>query len=175
MAAQRKADFTAHFTGPVYGVGLLFIFFPILDTIAQVWPPSVGSPSWRYGIIGIGANYLISVMFGLLLVGLMASIQWHRRVLRWLAIAAGVLAVLAVIASIGFVLDVLQLRPGLPRDNPITLRMFDIGAEKALFKYLVAVVAFAWLGFSAWRAARAIPAPAVEDDAPKLVKEQKGA
>ena len=175
MAAQRQADVTPHLTGPIYGVGLLFILLPIMDTISQVWPPSFGSPSWRYGLVGIGANYLISILFGLLLVCLVASFQWHRRVLRWMAIASSVFAVFAVIAAIGFVLDALQLRPGLPRDNRGALRMFDIGAGKALFKYLVTAVAFAWLGFGAWRAARAIPAPVEADTTPKLVHKQEGA
>ena len=174
MASQRSSDVAPYLAGPAYGVALLFIVLPILDTFAQVWPPSLASPSWRYGAVGIGANYLISVLFGLLLCSLIAGWQLHRRTLRWLAIANSVLAVLAVIAAIAFVLDVFQLRPGLPRGNAVALRMFDIGAEKAVFKYLVTAVAFAWVGFGAWRAARAIPVP-VETDTPKLVRKQDGA
>jgi hypothetical protein len=172
MASQRSYDLAPHLAGPAYGVALLFIVLPIVDTLAQVWPPAFGSASWRYGAVGLGANYLISVLFGLLLSSLVAGWRQHRRTLRWLAIVNGVFAVLAVIAAIAFALDVLQLRPGLPRDNPVALRLFDLGAEKAVFKYLVSAVALVWVGLGARNAARAIPVSA-ETDVPKLV--QKGA
>jgi len=175
MASQRSSDHASYLAAPAYWVALLFIALPIADTFSQVWPPTVGSPSWRYGTVGIGANYLISVLFGLLLIGLIAVWQQHRRALRWLAIANSVFAVVAVIAAIAFVLDALELRPGLPRGNAMALRMFDIGAGKAVFKYLVSAVAFAWIGFGAWCAARVIPAPAADEEAPKLVQQQRGA
>ena len=171
MASQRSADVLSHLSAPAYGVGLLFVVLPIVDVLAQVWPPSIGSPSWRYGLVGLGANYLISALFGLLLICLTAAFDRRRRTLRWLGIANAVFAVLAVLAAIGFALDVLQLRPGVPRNNPLALRMFDTGAAKAVFKYLVTAVAFAWVGLGAFRAARGIPAPA-EADAPKLVGQQ---
>ena len=172
MASQEREDVTHYLTGPAYGVGLLFILLPIVDVVSQVWPPSLGSPSWRYGLVGLGANYLISVVFGFLLVCLAAGSQWHRRALRILAIVCSALAVLSVLAVLAFVLDVFQLRPGIPRDNSAALRMFDIGAAKAVFKYLLTAVAFAWVALGALRAGREIPAP-VEEEAPKLVG-QKG-
>jgi len=178
MVSQRSSDpdVAPYLAAPAYVVALLFIALPIVDTLAQVWPPAVSSASWRYAVVGIGANYLISVLFGLLLSSLIAGWRQRRRTLRWLAIADSVFAVLAVIAAIGFVLDALQLRLGIPRGDATALRMFSIGAEKAVFKYLVTAVALAWVGLGTWRAARAIPAPVpVETDAPKLVHEQRGA
>jgi hypothetical protein len=175
MASQRSSDLAPYLAAPAYGVALLFIVLPILDTFAQVWPPAVGSPSWRYGTVGLGANYLISVLFGMLLGSLIAGWRQHRRTLRWLAIACGVFAVILMIAAISFVLDALELRPGLPRGDATAFRMFDIGAGKAVFKYLVTAVALAWVGLGAWRTGRAIPtATPVDTDVPKLVREQRG-
>lgn len=172
MASNKPIDVTPYLAGPLYAVAVLFVLMPVVDVISQVWPPSLGNPSWRYGLVGLGANYLISVAFGSLLACVVAAYQWHRRTLRWVAIANAAFAVLAVLATVGFVLDVLQIRPGLPQNNPAGVRLFNIGAAKAVFKYLVTAVAFAWVALGALRAARAIPAAPGEADAPKLVSQQ---
>ncbi len=171
MASQRKTDVILHFPGPLYGVGLLFFFLPIIDVVTQVWPPAPGNPGWRYGLIGLGANYLISVLFGLLLICLAAGAQWHRRTLRVLAIWSAFCGVLCIVGTLAFVLDALQLRPAIPKDNTGQLRMFDVGAAKAVFKYLISAVVFGWIGLASWRGAREIPTHAAED-VPKLVSRQ---
>ncbi len=171
MASQRKTDVLLNFPGPLYGVGLLFFFLPIVDVVTQVWPPSPGNPGWRYGLVGLGANYLISVVFGLLLICLAAGVLWHRRTLRVLAILSALCGVLCILATLAFVLDALQLRPAIPKDNAGALKMFDIGAAKAVLKYLVSAVVFGWVGLGSWRACRGIPAHAAAD-VPKLVSRQ---
>lgn len=174
MATQRTADATRYLTGPAYGIAALFVVLPIIDTIAQVWPVALGNPAWRYGTIGLGANYLISVLFGMLGLGLLAALGSHRRTLRALAIASGIAALLLLIATLAFLLDALQLRAAVPRDPPRTLWMFDVGAAKAAFKYVVSAAAIGWLALATWRAGRAIPRPAADEIVPKLVHEQKG-
>ena len=172
MASQRSADLSPYLSGPAYAVGLLFVVMPIVDTLAQVWPPSVGNPSWRYGTVGIGANYLISVLFGMLLMTLVASFQWHSRTLRVLASLNLILAAVALLATLGFLLDALQVRPGIPRGNLQELRVFDIGAEKAAFKYVASVVVLAWMGIAAWRTGKSIPGARSGEEVPKLVGKQ---
>jgi hypothetical protein len=174
MATQRTADAARYLTGPAYGIAALFVLLPIIDTLAQVWPVALGNPAWRYGTIGLGANYLISVLFGMLGLCLLAALGSHRRTLRALTILSGVAALLLLIAALAFLLDALQLRGTVPRDNPRTLWMFDAGAAKAAFKYLVSAAVFGWLALATWRAGRAIPRPAADEVAPKLVHEQKG-
>ena len=172
MATQRSADVAPHLTGPAYGVAVLFVVLPIIDTLAQVWPVALGSPSWRYGAVGLGANYLISFVFGMWLLCFLAARQLHRGTLRSLATASGVVAVLLLIAAAGFALDAIQLRPGVPRDNPRNLWTFEVGAAKAAFKYVVSGVVLGWLALSSRRAWRAIPQQAPEES-PKLVRSSK--
>ncbi len=168
MASQRTN--VAHYlTGPMYAVGFLFVFSPLADTFAQVWPPSFGNPSWRYGTIGVGANYVISVLFGMLLMSFVAGRQAHRRTLLVLTWVNVVFALVAIAGTVTFVLDALQVRAGLPRNNEATLRMFTIGTEKATLKYLLGEIVLLWLALVSWRAARAIPRDA---EAPKLVGKQ---
>jgi hypothetical protein len=174
MATHRTADLAPYLTGPAYAVGLLFVLMPVVDTFAQMWPPALGEPAWRYGTVGIGANYLISALFGMLLICLVAGLRQHRQTLRMLAIVNGVVAVVLLLAAIGFALDVLQVRMGVPKDNPRTMSLFNTGAAKAELKYLLSVAVFGWLGVASWRAGRAIPEP-VADEVPKLVHEQRHA
>ena len=173
MASARRTDVTHHLTGPLYAVGALFVVMPILDVVAQVWPPSPGSAPWRYGTVGLGANYLISIVFGLLLITAVATWQWHRRTLRFMGILVAALAILAVIATVAFVLDVIQLRPQVPHSQPGAVHLFDVGALKAVVKYLLAAVALAWVALGALRARRDLPS-ANDQEAPKLVSQHKG-
>ncbi len=171
MASQRTSEAWRYVTAPAYAVGVLFVVMPLVDTFAQVWPPAPGNPSWRYGTVGIGANYLISMLFGMLLLAAVASLQSHRRTLLLLVWLDVVAAVVALGATVSFILDALQVRAGVPRDNATALRMFDIGAEKAVFKYLATEVVLLWLAFASWRAARTVPRAAA-DEAPKLVSQR---
>jgi hypothetical protein len=173
MATQRTDDAARYLTGPAYGIAVLFVLLPIIDTFAQTWPLALSNPAWRYGTIGLGANYLISALFGMLGLCALAAMGSHRRSLKALTIVNGVTALLLLIAALAFLLDALQLRGTVPRDNPRTLWLFQVGAAKAAFKYLVSAAVMGWLGFATWRAGRAIPVPAAEDVAPKLVHEQK--
>jgi len=173
MATQRTDDAARYLTGPAYGIAVLFVLLPIIDTLAQTWPLDLSNPAWRYGTIGLGANYLISALFGMLGLCVLAALGSHRRTLRALTIVNAVTALLLLIAALAFLLDALQLRGTVPRDNPRTLWLFQVGAAKAAFKYLVGAAAIGWLGFATWRAGRAIPRPAADEVVPRLVHEQK--
>ncbi len=173
MATQRTADAARYLTAPAYGIAALFVLLPIVDTLSQVWPAALGNPAWRYGTIGLGANYLISVLFGMLGLCVLAALGSHRRTLRALAIVSVLGALLLLIAALAFVLDALQVRGTVPRDNPRTLWLFDAGAAKAAFKYLVSAAVIGWLALATWRAGRAIARPAAGDVVPRLVHEQK--
>jgi hypothetical protein len=169
-----RAEAAPYLTGPAYAVALVFILFPAIDVVAQVWPLGLDSPSWRYGAIGLGANYLISALFGLLGIALVAAVRQHRRILLGVTYLSGLGALLLLVAALSFLLDAFQVRAGVPRNDPRTLWMFDVGAAKAEFKYLVGAGLLAWLGLMGWWAAKAIarPEPEAEEEAPRLVSKQ---
>jgi hypothetical protein len=169
------AEAAPYLTGPAYAVALLFALFPFIDTLAQVWPLGLDSPSWRYGAIGLGANYTISVLFGVLGLALVAALRQHRRVLLAVTVVSGVGALLALVAALGFLLDAFQVRSGVPRDDPRTLWLFDVGAAKATAKYLLSAGVLAWLALTGWKAGHAIAAPELEHEAAtsRLVSKQQ--
>jgi len=163
MAKRLPNDNVASYLiGPAYGVAVLFVIQPFIDVIAQVWPFNFGEAGWRYGTIGIGANFLISVLFGMIALCALAALCGHRRTLLGLAIVSCCAAALALVGALGFLLDALQLRRGVPRDVPQTLRMFDAGVAKAAFKYAVSAAVLGWLALATWRARRAVPAPVAD-------------
>ncbi len=167
MTSQRSADVASFLAGPAYLVGLLFVFTPFVDSVAQVWPPMLGSAGWRYGLVGIGANFLISVLFGILLLAVVAAVRGHRSMLRAVGVLSLILALASVGAAIAFALDALQVRTSIPGGNAQALRMFDIGAVKAGLKYLVSALVLLWMTWMTWRAARAVPHD--RGNVPKLV------
>jgi hypothetical protein len=172
MPNQQTAPVTPYLTGPATGVAILFIALPIVDTLSQVLPLVPGNAGWRYGVVGLGSNYLVSVLFGMLLWSYLEGLQLHRRTLRALAVVNGVVAVLMVLVALGFLLDAAQVRATLPRDNFRSLKLFDVGAAKAVFKYLVSAPVLGWIALASWRATRVIPQLGVAADPPKLIHEQ---
>ena len=169
MTAQHS-EAAPSFAGPAYGVGLLFVLFPLVDVVVQAWPIQAGSPTWRYGAVGIGANYLVSVVFGMALLCYTAARSPHRRALIVLAILAVLMALVDAVAVVGFVLDGLQIRPSIPTEPPRARWMFEAGMEKALFKYVAGGLVLLWVALASRRALKAMPG---RSDAPKLVRETK--
>jgi hypothetical protein len=172
MATRRTADAASLLMGPAFAIALLFVLWPIVDTLSQTWPMQLGNPMWRYGTIGLGANYTISVLFGMLGLSALAALGMHRRTLKGLAIVGGVVAVLMLVVVLGFLLDALQVRAGIPAGETRTRSTFDIGVAKAALKYVLSALALGWLALASWKGARAMPRP-MEEEAPKLVGEHR--
>lgn len=172
MSSRRAPEASSLFIGPAYAVAILFILLPIVDTITQTWPVTVSSPGWRYGTIGIGANYLISVLLGTLGLVTLAAVGGRRRTLKVLGVLCGIATVLSLVAVIGFMLDALQVRAGIPQGDARTRTMFDIGGAKAALKYVLSALMFGWLAVAAWRRSSALPRGKSEE-APVLVGEHR--
>ena len=164
-----------YLTGPAYAAALLFVLFPVIDTVAQIWPLGLDNPRWRYGAVGLGADYLISALFGMLGLALLAALRRHRRTLLWLALLSGLGALLLLVGALGFVMDAFEVRASVSRNAPRTLWLFDVGAAKAVFKYVVAAGFLAWLGLMSWKAGRSIARPEheAEEEIPRLVGKQQ--
>ncbi len=172
MSSRHAPEASSLFIGPAYAVAILFVLLPVVDTVTQTWPVTVSSPGWRYGTIGIGANYLISILLGLLGLVTLAAVGGHRRTLKLLGVLCGVATVLSLVAVIGFMLDALQVRAGIPQGDARTRTMFDIGGAKAALKYVLSALVFGWLAVAAWRRGNAIHRTKGEE-APVVVGEHR--
>lgn len=148
---ERALRNTQALAWPLYGAGLLMIVLPAADLVANVWPANVGQLEWRFGTVGLLAGYLLTPVFGVLMIAFGAALLGHRMLQRLLAIANVLAAVLFAGVIVIFALDWLQLRATLPAEARATM---DLGSGKALFREAVVAALLLWLGIVGWRISR---------------------
>lgn len=134
----------------LYVVAGLFVIHPVADVVTNAWPLAFGSEQWRYGAVGAAANYLISLVFGALLLAVTAAYGGHRRTLRLVAAFSLIAAFALGLMALSFALDVLQLRPAVQDGD---MWAFKAGAGKALFKYLTCAFGLIVVGIGSWKVA----------------------
>ena len=140
----------------LYPVGFLLTVVPLVDLALRVFPPKFGTVQWRFAALGLLAGNLGTVMLGVGLLGLVAALAGHRRVLRALGITAMVAGVLLVAALGLFTLDALQVRRSA---NPQFLQALTVSSMGALFTGVLGVVALFSIGVGAWTATRVTRRP----------------
>jgi hypothetical protein len=130
-------------------VALLFIVSPLVDVLTNVYPWGWGNEQWRFGFFGVTSNYLVSLIFGLLLAGMTAALAGHRGMLRATAVVAGLFAVVELVMCFGFVLDTIQVRMAVRPDQE---HLFKIGAVKTAGKMGFCLIATACVSLGAFKA-----------------------
>ena len=150
---EGPASGLAVFSAAVYIIGALFIVVPVFDLLLNLWPMSPGNLGWRYGAVGLFANFLHTPLLGALIVTLFAAVVRDRRLLLAFAIAWGVTAAALGIALAVFSLDALQMRSTV---LPESLLIYHTSVARAVGKHLTGAIAFGLLGRAAWRAGRAL-------------------
>lgn len=133
----------------VYTFALLLIAMPVVDVATNLWPPNFGLADWRYGMIGISANYIQTPILGLVMAGLTAYWQDHRTTLRALGIVCLAAGAVVALALLTFSLDVVQVRQAVVGD---AVARFKTGAVKATFKLGTAATFLVFLAHALWHA-----------------------
>lgn len=151
-----------------YFVALMFIVLALADILTNAWPWDFGSEQWRFGMVGIASNYLMSIIFGLLLAALTAALAEHRQVLRVVAGLTGAGVVILMLLAFTFSLDTIQVRVLVSDERR---QLFKIGAVKTLFKVLASVAAFAMVCVGSVQARRLLGARFKAKPAAPLVRE----
>ena len=136
-----------------YVVALLFVLGPIADSLTNVWPWQLDNEQWRFGLVGVSSNYLVSVVFGLLMAAVIAGAAEQRTMLRVVGALAGAGAAVLVLVLAAFALDTIQLR-GYVREEQVP--MFKIGAVKTFLKVLTASLALVVLTVGCFKAAKTL-------------------
>jgi hypothetical protein len=130
----------------VAGVGYLILglatALPVLDYFLSIAPFHPGVTSWRFGATGVLATYSMGTVVELFLVMVLALAANHRRVVTFVGVLAGILAVFMLGAGLFFILDTLQTRSLV---SPVSMRRFDVAAVEAMLKLFSFGIAAAWL------------------------------
>ncbi len=155
----------------IYTLAFLFLLLPAVDLVLNTWPMQPGIVSWRYAAVGLASGFTLTPFLGLLIALLTALYFGHRRVQIAVGVIAAVVGLVTVVASMAFVLDVLQVRRSVAPEGRWT---FDAGAGRAFFKHVAGLiflgmtsyVAFATLAPASGRRARTplvVRSPATPD------------
>lgn len=141
----------SRFAAPTYAVAALLVGLSLVDYASNVWPPLLGEVRWRFGAIGLFANFLLTPLLGMWLAALVAQLMQHRRAARVIAVADLAAALLLVILSVEFVLAGLELRPR--EVPPAAVWTFNVGIAKGVLKYLLVSGVLGWLSLAGLKGA----------------------
>jgi hypothetical protein len=141
-------------SGPMYVVAIALILLPTLDFVFSVPPAQFSSVQWRFAAFGMLSEVVMMPVIGVALAVAVAGFLRHFHVVRLLVFLCLTLALLLIVASLGFVLDVLQLQGTVPQEGRPA---FNSAWIRALSKLALLALILAYLG---WRARRTIPARA---------------
>lgn len=133
-------------------LALLLIITPMADFIANVAPLHPSDVHWRYGTVALLSGFLLTPLLGILIATVAA--EWMDQVgLQWtLGILNAVAGVLMGLLLIAFIIDLLEVRHGVPANARLT---FDVGSLKALAKHLLTLPLLFWFATVNLRFARA--------------------
>ena len=145
----RSIDVTDRLLPALYAIAFAFILTPVVDVITNVWPMQPGDIQWRFAFFGVSANYLISPLFGLGLLGLAAAYGFHKPMLLVTTVLATVAAVSLLACCLLYGLDILQLRGEV---RPEAEFAFRVGAAKSLFKMVITAVALVFIAVGCFKA-----------------------
>lgn len=134
-----------------YGVAVLLIFFPLLDSLLGVWPLRVEDVTWRFGAVGLFSRAVMTPALGLLLGIGTAVLFEHRKRIRAFSILSLLGGVIALFATGIFTLDALEARAQIV---PEAASAFDIAAVAAVAKYLIGAALCTLLGVGGWIAGK---------------------
>ncbi len=144
-----------------YGIALLLIVMPFAETLASVWPLRLGEVNWRFGTMGFFSKAFVTPMIGALVVAAVATATEGRIALRLLAIGTLLYALVALVFSVSFVLDALQLRANV---RPEARRAFELASALAFLRTVAAMVIAVLLSTGAWHLARGMRRPDARSD-----------
>jgi hypothetical protein len=159
----------------MYPVAVLLMLVPLVDLSLRVFPPQFGTLQWRFATAGLFLGHTGTILLGTGLLGLIAVIAGHRRVLRILGFAALALGVIMLALLVLFALDAIQIRR---LANPNFKRAVLLSATGALFNGLMGTITLFFLGrggLAASRVSRAVERrvkPGVKPASPIVVARQ---
>jgi hypothetical protein len=136
---------------PLYGVAVLMVVLPLGDFAASVWPLNLMQLQWRFGAFGLVSGFVLTPLFGIVIVVLCAALLEHRVVQRVVAVLNLLGATFLVAVLVVFALDWLQFRSAAPPDARANM---DVGSVKALIKDFLVACGLIWLAIAGWRASR---------------------
>ncbi len=137
--------------GPLYVVAGLLVVVPALDFALSLAAPQLSSVQWRFASVGLLSGFTLTPILGITIALGVAGGMRHVLAQRLLVVTCLAGSLLLLVLSLGFLLDVAQLRASVP---PEGRPAFSNAWQRALAKHVLSAIALGYLG---WKARRMIP------------------
>ena len=125
----------------------------ILDLLSSMAPMLPGLVAWRVRAEGLAAAAWTTPSLMLLLLGFLAFVSEHRKVLLTLTVVGAIFSLTFTVVSGLFVLDAVQMSKSV---TPEGKNAYWIAAAYALARLGMAVITFGLLAWTSMRAARSL-------------------
>ena len=139
----------------LYPVAILLMLVPLVDLALRSLPPQFGTLQWRFATAGLLLGNYGTIILGVGLLGLVATLAGDRGVLR----AAGIVALVMATVTLGvlalFLLDAVQIRKLATANYKRPILTSSVGA---MFTGLLGLVAWLSIARAALTASRGLAA-----------------
>jgi len=151
-----------------YWLAALLVLVPLIDYVANVWPPQLNDVQWRDAAEGLGGGFLLTPCLGVALASAVAIRRDNARLWRSLGVLMTLAAVGLLPVGADFVLNTLQLRHLVA---PATRSHFEVGALKVVLEYGLVALGLLFSGLALARAGRplSVSGPRSEAKPPVII------
>jgi hypothetical protein len=149
---RTRLDPEEALAGPLYLVAALLVVVPVVDYVLSVPPPQLSDVQWRFAAVGLLTNHTLTPILGLAMAFVISAFLKQHAIQRLLVVSCLLIATILIALSLGFVLDVMQVRASVPEEGRAA---FNSAWKRALIKLALTTGALAYMGL---RARRMIPA-----------------
>lgn len=159
--AQASSTRLASLRGGLYALSLMLVIVPIVDWGRGISFGPVSEPGWRFAVLQLLSNYLLTPALGLAVAMVAAVLGEDWKTLRILRLVTWLLVVFMLVSSLAFPFDALQTKRAI---QPQSYAVFNIGAVTGLFRMLCFTAVCAVLALSAGKVLKVLPLPNEQPD-----------
>lgn len=132
----------------LYPLAIVLCLVPFIEAVSGLWPPQLGSPTWRFGAAGLFLSFISSSVLAVLIIIAVAHALGHRGIARAMGVVSVLFALWMVVLCAAFTLDTLQVRTIV---RSAAQHGFQLAAAKAMITALVVIVAFIALAIAGFK------------------------
>jgi hypothetical protein len=132
-----------------YPIALFMIGYPLLNLLLTMWPARFDLPAWRFGAYGLLMGTTMMPFIGITLAAAAAWLLGHYRLLRVMAVVAGVAAVTIIVGYVFFFADGGTIKATLRMDS---IDRYTASVMRATIIGAANVLVLGWFAVGAWRA-----------------------
>ena len=137
------------FAGALAFVGIICIAYPLADLLLNNWPLLPGDVTWRYQLVGMLSQLLITPLIGVAFLAGAGILRQGGPFLKLGGVVSLATGIVVVLLTLSFILDGLQLKNLIQGDE---VYVFQRSTIRAVVKNIISAAGFLYVGYGAWKA-----------------------